>query len=111
RCVVGCTARRVSWSRYVPRVFNLGGLSKRELHVRTVSVAVLRARSLGVTGQCGRSGACLVRRQARLVPRVAPVLPGPVHSSVSRTFPPDLLLLPRRVLQGVLGGSAVVCRR
>ena len=41
-------------------------------------------------------------------PGVAPVLAGAADPAVSRRFPLHLLLLPRRLLQGVLGRSAVV---
>src|SRR3954470_4948731 len=39
---------------------------------------------------------------------MAPVLAGAAHTSDPRPLPPDLVLLPRGVLQGVLDGSAVV---
>ena len=42
---------------------------------------------------------------------LAAVLAGAAHPAVSRPLPLHLLLLPRRLLQGVLGRSAVVRRR
>src|SRR5258705_9089875 len=50
----------------------------------------------------------MVWRQAGLDPRVPAVLARAADSSVPRSFPFHLLLLPWRVLQGVLGRSAVV---
>src|SRR5262245_10817277 len=44
-----------------------------------------------------------------MVPGVSALLAGAVDSSVPGALPIHLLLLPRRLLQGVLGGSAVLC--
>ena len=56
----------------------------------------------------GDSPACLVRPQAGLVARPAAVLAGAADPAVPRPLPLHLLLLPRRLLQGVLGRSAGV---
>ena len=70
--------------------------------LRPVSLAVLLA------GDLRRLAAQLVRTEARGVARVAAVLAGAAHPADPGLLPADLLLLPRRVLQGVLGRSAVV---
>src|SRR5262249_7989672 len=111
RRMVGYAACGFYRARDVRGLFNVGGFSERALYVRSLSVAVLCTRVVGVAGQPGWSRACVVRRQAGLVPCPASVLPGPADSSVSRPLPLYLLLLPRRILQGVLGGSTIVCRR
>ena len=54
----------------------------------------------------GDSAARLVRSAAGVVAGAAAVFAGAADSSVSRPLPFHLLLLPRRLLQGVLGGSA-----
>src|SRR5438067_632030 len=84
---------------------DVGGVSVRSLHVRPVPLAVLLAGdSRVVTSQ-------LVRPEARGVAGVAAVLAGPLHPADPGVLPAHVLLLPRRLLQGVLGGSAVVHRR
>src|SRR5215831_14242834 len=52
----------------------------------------------------------MVRREAWLVAIAAAVLARADHSAVPGAFPVYVLLLSRRVLQGVLGRSAELCR-
>ncbi len=59
----------------------------------------------------GPSRAQLARTPAGRVASLASVLAGAAHPADSRALPADVLLLPRRLLQGVLGGSPVVHRR
>src|SRR5215217_3061435 len=103
--MVGGTAGGLYRSRHIRRLFNMGGISECALHVRTVFVAVLRAGFMGVARQPRRSRACLVRGQAGLVSSTPAVLARAADSAVSRSVPFYLLLLSRRVLQSVLGGS------
>ena len=58
-----------------------------------------------------RLAARVVRTQAGLVAGVAGLLAGAADPAVPRPLPGDLLLLPRRVLQGVLGRPAGLRRR
>ena len=53
----------------------------------------------------------LVRPEACRLAGVASVLAGAAHPADPGALPADLLLLPRRVLQSVLGGSAFLHRR
>src|SRR6266852_2054478 len=75
------------------------------LYVWPLSLALLLARA--VRGLAPR----LVRAEAGVVARLARVFPGPADPPVPGPLPAHLLLLPRRLLQGVLGGPARLCRR
>ena len=104
RLVVGSACRGLPRLHVVHRVFDVGRLPERALHVRPLSLAVLFA------GAVRRFAARAPGTEARLVAGVAAVLAGADHPPVPRALPRHLLLLPRRVLQGVLGRSARVCR-
>src|SRR5688572_12392957 len=80
-------------------LFHLGGVAGRTLPVRPVPLAVLRARV------ARRSGTCLVRRETVLVPSLASLLRGYADPVGSRRLSLHVLLLSRRLLQGVLGRS------
>ena len=108
----GRTARRDAWwvtpgvqflvlSSFVVYA-TWAAFQNRVLHVRPVSLAVLLARDLR------RLASCVVRAQAVDLAGVAAVLAGASHPSVPRTLPRHVLLLSRRLLQGLLGRSAVV---
>src|SRR5262249_40981291 len=95
--LVDPAARRLPRPLDVRRLLDLGGVPGKALHVRPVSVAVLFARDLR------RLAARLVRPEAFDLAVVAAVLAGVPHPLGARRVPADLLLLPRRLLQGVLG--------
>ena len=105
RQVVGGTAR------CVPRTFcflvytTWAAFQGEHYRIRSVSLAVLRA------GVVGRFAARLVRHQPAVVAGIHAVLAGAADPAVPRRLPLHLLLLPRRLLQSVLGGSAVLRRR
>src|SRR4029079_17074900 len=84
---------------------DLGSVPERALHVRPLPVAVLLA------GDLRRLAACVVRPKAGLLAVVAALFAGADHPALPGTLPVHLLLLPRRVLQGVLGRPAVLRRR
>src|SRR5690348_4118963 len=86
--------------RRLRRLCDVGRIPKRALHLRAVPIAVLLA------GAVGRSPHGVVRRETRLVAGPAAVLAGADHPAVSRPVPLHLLLLSRRILQGLLGRSA-----
>ena len=103
--MVDDTARRLHRLHVVHRLRHVGGISERALRVRSVSLAVL------CTGPVGRLRARVVWPAARVVAGAAAVFTGAADSSVPRTLPLHLLLLPRRVLQGLLGRPAELLRR
>src|SRR5690349_11369508 len=78
------------------RLRDLGRLPERALHLRSLSLAVLLAGAFRLVAPC------LVRAEAGMVAGAAAVLAGAAHPAVPRSLPVHLLLLPRRVLQGVL---------
>ena len=84
------------------RLRHLGGVSGRALHVRTVPLAVL------FSGDLRRFAAQLVRAATGGLARMAAVFARAADPPDPWPLPADLLLLPRRLLQGVLGGSAVL---
>src|SRR6185503_18400013 len=105
RRVVGAATRRLRHPLIIRRLRHLGCVAGRSLHLRAVPVALLLA------GAVRQLTACLVRTQARVVAALAGVLPRPPDLAVPGTVQADLLLLPRRLLQGVLGRSAGLRRR
>src|SRR5688500_15166361 len=82
----------------------MGGLSERALHLRALPVSVLFA------GAVGRLTARGIRPQACVVAGVAALLAGTADPAVPRSLPLHLLLLPRRLLQGVLGRPGLLRR-
>src|SRR6476646_1125966 len=97
--MVAAANRRFFDPQRIRRLCDVGRIPKRALHVRPVSVAVLFA------GDFWRSEDGVVRGEAWMVAGAAAVFTGADHSAVSGTVPVHVLLLSRRVLQGVLGGS------
>src|SRR5215469_2032688 len=89
-----------SWG--VCRVHDVGRFPRQKLLLGTISFAVLLA------GTFRRLAACLVRPDAHLVAGMAAVFARATYTSVSRALPADVLLLSRRLLQGDLGGPAVM---
>ncbi len=100
RHLVGATAARLSRIIGFYRLFDVGGVSGQELFRRQLHLAVLFA------GNFRRFATQLVRTQTWLVARLAPVLTCAFGSLGARWISRYLLLLPRRVLQSVLGRSA-----
>src|SRR5215210_6047579 len=98
--MVGAAGRHLHDSRRLRRLRDLGSLSEPELLVRPLPVAVLRSRAVR------EFAARLVRPEAGMVARLAPIFAGAAHPSVPRPLSLHLLLLSRRVLQGLLGRSA-----
>src|SRR5215472_10724810 len=84
------------------RLHDVGCFPRKELLLGTVSFSVLLARNFR------RIPACVVWADACVVAGVAALFAGPVDPSISRPVSLDVLLLPRCLLQGVLGGPAVV---
>src|SRR5437773_6101824 len=103
--VVGATASRFSWSRHFHRLLDVGGVSGSSLLFRTIPLAILLAGALGLLT------ARPLRAETRLVAGVAAVLTGAADSLGARRLSLDVLLLSRRLLQSVLGRSAVVHRQ
>src|SRR5688572_32252052 len=103
--MVGAAGGRLRCLVGIPRLRHLGCLSERPLRIRSLPLAVLFAAA------ARRLAACLVRSAAGRVAVVRAVLAGAPDPSVSRALPRHLLLLSRRVLQGVLGRPAGVQRR
>src|SRR5262249_1138629 len=100
--VVGATGRRVSRAVHLSCLRDVGGIPERPLQLRTVSLTVLLSRDFR------RIAAQLVWSKASGIAGMASFFPPLPHSSPSRLLSPDLLLLPRCLLQGLLGRSSVV---
>lgn len=81
----------------VHRLRHLGCLSRQPLRTQELPLAVLLA------GLVGRLASQLVWFQAKFLARLASFLTGGFDSALSGRFPDDVLLLPWRVLQSVLG--------
>src|SRR5947209_4336311 len=97
--MVAAATRRIHHLDRLRRLRDVGGIPERALHVWAVSLAILLARDLR------RSEDRLVRREAGVVAWATPVLAGADHPPVSRAVSFYVLLLSRRVLQSILGGS------
>ena len=104
RRLVGAAGGDLHHPRELRRLRHLGRVPERVLPLGPVPVALLLARTVR------RLAARVVRAQARLVAGAAAVQPGAAHPPLSRALPLYLLLLPRRVLQGVLGRPAQLRR-
>src|SRR5215467_8012612 len=96
RSMVAVSDAGVSRPRRLPGLCELGCLAEPELHLRPLHLPLLFARDLR------RFPPRLARPEAVLVSRLPAVLSRLAHSMDPRPLPPDLLLLPRRVLQIVL---------
>src|SRR6185436_19527866 len=84
---------------------HVGRISECPLQLRPVSLAVLFA------GDLGRLTACVVRSEAGMVAGPAAVFARAADPSLPGPLSIHLLLLPRRLLQVVLGRSARLRRR
>src|SRR5712692_981195 len=104
RPLVGAAPARVRRPLRVRGVRDLGRVPGRALHLRAVPLPLLLARAVR------RLAPQLVRPQAALVAGLAALLARAPHPLGARRVPRDLLLLPRRVLQIVLGRPAVLRR-
>ena len=102
RHVVGNSAGSVPGVLDLHRLRDVGRVPGRALHLRAVSLAVLLA------GDLRHLAALVVRAVPGLVAGVHPGLAGAADPAHPRRVPLHLLLLPRRLLQGVLGRPAVV---
>src|SRR5262245_56053025 len=103
--MVVTAAGGIPWSVRFRRLLDVGGVPGQSLPVWPLPSAVL------VPSSVWRLGIWLVRSKARLVACRLAVLgrfPDPVGA---RWFQGYLLLLPRGLLQGILGRPACLCRR
>src|SRR6185369_9679571 len=100
RPLVGDTAAHLPGARLLRDLYHLGGLPRRPLRVRQLPLALLLA------GAVRRCSSRLVRTEARLVAHVAALHARNPDSLGARWVPAHLLLLPGRILQGVLGRPA-----
>ncbi len=111
--VVVAAFRHLRRARRLHHLCDVGGLAKRPLLLRrrwsSLPLAVLLAAALGRAWSRFRS--CVVRLQAAVVAGGAAVLPGLLHPLGPRGNAVHVLLLSRRVLQGVLGRSTQLRRR
>src|SRR5688572_4443720 len=103
--VVGTAGDRPRCSYRFPYLRDVGGVPERQLQLRPIPVAILLA------GDLRRSGPCVVRSAAGLVAGLAPVLARPDHPPLPGALSVHLLLLPRRLLQGLLGRPSGMYRR
>src|SRR2546428_11042162 len=103
RPLVGARPAGVHGPLHVRGLHDLGRAAGPALHVRTVSLPVL------LSGAVRTLVARLVRAAAVVVSRLAHDLARHSHPLGAGWLPADLLLLPGRVLQGVLGRPAFLC--
>src|SRR5712691_4193625 len=102
--MVGAAPAGLSGTGDVRRLLDVGGVSRDVLLQGAVSLALLFAVAL-------RRAARMVWGEAALVSRLAAVVGGAVDLVGARRISLHLLLLPRRVLQSLLGRSALMRRR
>ena len=100
-CVVAAVGRHVLRLHVVHRLFDVGGLLERELRVRPVPVADVLAAAVRAVGALSWFGGPAHPDVVAVVP---PVLGRGPDSLGPGGLPAHLLLLSRRLLQGVLGG-------
>src|SRR5687767_9435109 len=89
----------------IRRLLHLGGFPRAALPLWAVSLAFLFSGTFWIVA------AQLVRWQTRLVAWLVDLFSGFVDSLGAGRISPHLLLLPRRVLQSVLGRSALLHSR
>src|SRR5258708_5010002 len=100
RRLVAFSSPKFSGVRRISYLCPLGGISEQPLHVRSLYLAVLFTRTFR------QLPARLVWPEAELVPEFPALLSRTAGSLGTRPVPLDLLLLPRGVLQIVLGRSS-----
>src|SRR5438105_8840727 len=98
RSLVGAAVARLSGTIDVYRLFNVGCISGDTLLFRQLHLAILFTRDFR------RFAAQLVWAKAELVAELAFVFTGAFHPVGAGRISADLLLLPRRILQSILGG-------
>ena len=102
RRLVAFSGGSLSGFRRVSGIRQLGRIPEQSLHLWTIYLTVLFTRAFR------QFPARLVWPETEMVPGLSAFFPGSVHSLDTRPVPRDLLLLPRRVLQIVLGRSSGV---
>src|SRR5438874_4208499 len=102
RCLVAAAAGRLSRIVDLYCLFDLGGVSGRSLFFRQLHLPLLFA------GAFRRFAAQLVWGKTKLVAGLVNLFAGVANSLGAGRISADLLLLSRRVLQSILGGSARV---
>src|SRR6267142_2269316 len=100
RPLVGAAAPHRRRSRHVRGLHDLGGVPGRALPIWKLSIPLLLTRAL-------RIGQRVVRAAPGMVAGMAGLLAGAGHPLGARRLPSDLLLLPGRLLQGLLGRPAL----
>src|SRR5262249_44793154 len=100
RRVVGFSSVGVPRPGHVSCLRQLGRLAKQPLHLWALPLTFLLARAFR------RLSTRLVRAEAFVVSELPALLAGASDSLDPRPVPADLLLLPRRILQIVLGRSS-----
>src|ERR1700728_2934881 len=88
--------------RRVSRLCQLGGVPEQPLHLWSVYLTVLFTRAFR------QLPTRIVWPETEMVSKLSALFSGVSHSLDSRSVPCDLLLLPRRILQIVLGRSSRV---
>src|SRR3954470_6513359 len=102
RPLVGAAAGGVPRAVDLHCLFHVGGIPGDSLRIRPLPLPFLFAAALR------RQRSRVVRAETGVVARRAPFFGSAPDPLGARGFPVHLLLLPGRVLQGVLGGPAVV---
>src|SRR5271168_1051866 len=100
RRLVAFSGGSLSGFRSVSGLCQLGRIPEQPLHLWTIYFTVLFTRAFR------QLPARLVWPETGMVPELSALFPSSVHSLDTRPFPSDVLLLPRRVLQILLGRSS-----
>src|SRR6516225_4788384 len=98
--MVAFSHRGLSWLWRISRLRELGRFPEQPLHLRSLYLAVLLARAVW------QFPARHVWPQTKMVSRLSALFSSSADPLDTRLVPAHVLLLPRRVLQVVLGGSS-----